>query len=348
MENTFPVLRGVNDLRLETHPIPPLGSNEVLIRMAQVGLCGSDLSLVYKGRLGDFTLTPPIGVGHEASGVVAKCGPDVKHLKPGDRVTIEPGGPCRRCDYCTSGKYNVCEDACFHNSVALYPGCLARYYLHNADLCFKLPDNVSDEEGAFIEPLAVAVHACRKAKIQLGSSVLICGAGPIGLLCLLTAKAMGATNILITDIKENRLKIAKRVGAHHTLLVQDNQPKSLAAKVKDVMGCMPQVTLECTGVQSGIVTGIYATRSGGVLMLVGVGAPEVTLPLVHAGMREVEIIGVYRYINCYQIAIDMIANGLIDVKPLITHRFKFEEFQKAFDMFHTGEDGAIKCMISCE
>nr|XP_053635197.1 sorbitol dehydrogenase-like [Cherax quadricarinatus] len=348
MENTFPVLHGLADLRLETHPIPPLKPNDVLIRISKVGLCGSDISLVYKGRVGDSVRKPPLGIGHECSGVVTKCGPAVKNLKPGDRVTIETGGPCRTCDLCIGGRYNLCDQASFHSPLGRYPGCLARYYIHDADLCFKLPDNVSDEEGAIIEPLAVAVHACRRASVELGSSVLICGAGPIGLLCLLTAKAMGATNILVTDIKENRLKTAKNIGAHHTLLVDDSDPKILAKKIKDVMGCMPPITLECSGTQSAITTGIYATRSSGVIMLVGVGSPQVTLPLVHAGMREIDIRGVYRYIQCYPAAIAMIANGLIDVKPLITHRFKFEEFQKAFDMFHTGEDGAIKCMISCD
>ncbi|XP_071551712.1 sorbitol dehydrogenase-like [Panulirus ornatus] len=345
MDNTFVVIQGIGKLGLEKQPIPELGPNDVLIRISKVGLCGSDLSMVYKGRLADQLVSQPTGVGHEASGTIVKCGPAVKKLKSGDRVAIEPGGPCRKCDLCVSGKYNICNIASFHNNGMLYPGCLGHYYVHNADLCFKLPDNVSDEEGALIEPLAVTIHASRKSGVKLGSSVLICGAGPIGLLSLLTAKAMGATNILVTDIKENRLKTATKMGANHTLLVDDSDPKNLAKRVEELMGCMPEITLECSGSQSAISLGIYATKSGGVLMAVGVGPTEMTLPITHALVREVEIKGVYRYINCYPLAIDMIAKGLIDVGPLITHSFKFEDFQKAFEMFHTGEDGAIKCMI---
>ncbi|KAG7176995.1 sorbitol dehydrogenase-like [Homarus americanus] len=349
MQNSCVLLRSGN-LSFEQLAVPDLTPNQVLVRMAKVGLCGSDLSLVYKGQMADLTLpvTSVIGVGHESSGVIAKCGSAVKHLKPGDRVTIEPGNSCRNCDLCLSNKYNLCDKSSFHNNGALYPGMLAHYYTSTADLCFKLPDNVSEEEGALIEPLAVAVHACRQANVELGLPVLICGAGPIGLLCLLTAKAMGATNILVTDIKDNRLKVAKIMGADHTLLVKGSDPKSLAKKVVEVMGCMPNVTLECSGVQSSVTTGIYATKSGGILMLVGIGGTDMTLPITHAAVREISIKGVYRYLNCYPIAIDMIAKGLINVKPLITHRFKLNEFQKAFDMFHTGEDGAIKCIISCE
>lgn len=348
MENEYPVVHGIGDMRMEKHPIPELEPNEVLLKVSKVGICGSDLSLVYKGRLGDFVVKPPMGLCHEASGVVVKCGPSVKHLKIGDRVAIEPGGPCRLCNFCKSGKYNNCPEVCFHAAPSPTPGCLARYFKHTADLCFKLPEDVSQEEGAIIEPLAVGVHACRRAKVTLGSSVLICGAGPVGLVCLLSAKAMGATSILITDIKVNRLQTAKLMGADYTLLVKDETPEVLAKKVAQVMGCMPEITLECSGVEDSIRTGIFGTRSGGVLMMVGIGAAEVKLPIVNAAVREVDIMGVYRYINCYPIAIDMIAKGLIDVKPLITHRFKFNEYKKAFETFKNGSDGAIKCIISCE
>ncbi|KAK7076549.1 hypothetical protein SK128_005822 [Halocaridina rubra] len=348
MDNEYPTLHGVGDMRMGKHPIPEIGPNDVLLKMSKVGICGSDLSLVYKGRLGDFNVPYPMGLCHEASGVVMQCGQKVMHLKIGDRVAVEPGGPCRICTFCKSGKYNNCPEACFHAGPSPTPGCLARYFKHTADLCFKLPDNVSQEEGAIIEPLAVGVHACRRAKVTLGSSVLICGAGPVGLVCLLSAKAMGATNILVTDIRENRLQTAKKMGAHSTLLVRNEMPEDLAKKVTKTMGCQPEITLECSGADDSIRMGIFATKSSGIAMLVGIGNPEVKLPIVNAAVREVDVMGVFRYINCYPIAIDMIAKGLIDVKPLITHRFKFEDYRKAFELFKSGEDGAIKCMISCD
>ncbi|XP_050722858.1 sorbitol dehydrogenase-like [Eriocheir sinensis] len=347
MDNTFPVLHGVKDLRLETHPIPELRDDQVLIRMSKVGLCGTDISMVYKGRTADLDVTFPTGVGHEASGVVSKCGKDVTHVKPGDRVTIEPGSFCRTCDHCLSGRYNVCDKSSFHASVAMYPGCLARYFVYQGHLTYKLPDSISDEEGAIVEPLAVAVHACRRAGVWAGQSMLVTGAGPIGLLCLVVAKALGATNTLVTDIKESRLELAKKMGADHTLLVGSGTSQSQAKQVHQMMGCEPDVTMECSGSQAGISLAIYATKSRGKVMQVGLSGPEVTVPLVHAGVREVDIMGVFRYLNTYPIAIDLLAKKLVDVNPLITHRFKFEEFQKAFDMFYKGEDGAVKCMISC-
>ncbi|XP_068211893.1 sorbitol dehydrogenase-like [Palaemon carinicauda] len=350
MENEYPLMHGIGDLRMGKHPIPEIGPHDVLVKISKVGLCGSDLSVVYKGRLGDRQVPLPAGVGHEAAGVIVKRGSAVKNLAIGDRVAIEPGGNCGMCEYCKSGKYNNCPDACFHSAAGPTPtpGMLARYFQQRADLCFKLPDNVSQEEGAIIEPLAVAIHGCRRAKVTAGSSVLICGAGPIGLLTLLVAKAMGATNILTTDIKESRLLMAKKMGSDRTLLVKGEAPQDLAKKVGQVMGCMPEITFECSGVDDCLRTAIFATRSGGAVILAGIGTPEVKLPIVNAAVREVDLVGIFRYTNCYPIAINMIAKGLIDVGPLITHRFKFEEFNKAFEMFKDGADGAIKCMISCE
>ncbi|MPC07743.1 Sorbitol dehydrogenase [Portunus trituberculatus] len=313
MDNTVVTLHGVNDLRMEKLPVPEVDRDEVLIRVTKVGLCGSDLCSVYKGTHGDLKIGLPCGMGHEAAGVVTKCGQDVTHVKP--------------------------ESA------------------HR-----RLPDSVSDEEGAVVEPLAVAVHACRRAVVWAGCNVLVTGAGPIGLLCLSVAKALGATNILITgkesghlpatantssDIKESRLTMAKQMGADHTLLATSGDAQSQAQQVQQIMGCQPDITMECSGTKAGLTLGIYVTKSGGKLVQVGVGPSEVTVPLTHAAVREVDILGVYRYVNCFPIAIDLLAKKLVDVKPLITHRFNFEEFQKAFDMFHSAEDGAVKCMISC-
>ncbi|KAK7074574.1 hypothetical protein SK128_026859 [Halocaridina rubra] len=346
-DNLSAVLYAKNDLRLENRPIPEPGPNEVLLRMAQVGICGSDVSYLTKGFIGDFVVKAPMVLGHEAAGVVAKCGANVKHLKPGDRVAIEPGIPCRMCDFCKGGKYNLCPDVFFCATPPDH-GNLCRYYKHAADFCYKLPDHVSLEEGAILEPLSVGVHACRRAGVTLGSKVLICGAGPIGLVNLLTAKAMGATSVCITDIAENRLQVAKEMGADHTLLVSTGDAEALAKEIKELLGDMPDITIECSGAEPSIRLGIFATKSGGMMVLVGLGPPEVKIPIVNAAVREVDIRGIFRYANCYPLALDMIASGKVNVKPLITHRFKLEESAKAFETARTGAGGAIKVMISCE
>lgn len=315
--------------------------------MSQVGICGSDVAYLTKGAIAHFIVKAPMVLGHESAGVVVKCGEKVKHLKKGDRVAVEPGIPCRMCEFCKTGKYNLCPDVVFCATPPI-DGNLCRYYKHAADFCFKLPDHVSLEEGALLEPLSVGVHACRRAGVTLGSSVLVCGAGPIGLVNLLAAKAMGAAKVCITDLTENRLQLAKQLGADHTLLVNTGEPEELAKKVQEVMGGNVDITIDCCGAEPSIRMGIFTTKSGGVMVIIGHGPAEVKIPIINAATREVDIRGIFRYVNCYPAALEMIASGKINLKPLITHRFKLEESHKAFETARTGAGGAVKVMISCE
>jgi len=347
MENLSAVLHCTNDLRLENRPIPQPGPKDVLIRMQEVGICGSDVHYWTKGCIGDFVVKAPMVLGHEASGIVHEVGECVTHLKKGDRVAIEPGVPCSLCDFCKNGQYNLCGDIFFCATPPDH-GNLCRFYTHAADFCYKLPDHVSLEEGALLEPLSVAVHACRRAGVAIGKTVLICGAGPIGLVCLLTAKAMGASSVLITDISASRLEVAKNLGADHTLLVGKDDEQTLASQIGSKLGGQPSITIECSGAESSIRLGIFATKSGGVLVLVGLGPAEIKIPIVNAATREVDIRGIFRYANCYPIALDLVASGRVNVKPLITHRFKLEESLAAFETARTGAGGAIKVMISCK
>nr|CAH0111454.1 unnamed protein product [Daphnia galeata] len=345
-ENLSAVLYSVNDLRLENRAVPQAQKNEVLLRMDKVGICGSDVHYWVNGRIGDFVVTKPMVLGHEAAGVVHEVGEGVTHLKPGDRVAIEPGVPCRSCDYCKGGRYNLCLDIVFC-ATPPYDGNLARYYTHAADFCYKLPDHMTMEEGALLEPLSVAVHACRRAGVTIGQKILICGAGPIGLVCLLTAKAMGASSVIITDISESRLEVAKTLGADHTLLVGQEDAETLSKQVAGKLGQPSDVTIECSGAESSIRLAIFGTKSGGVVVLVGLGPAEIKVPIVNAAVREVDIRGIFRYANCYPTALQLVASGRVNVKPLITHRFSLEETVKAFETARTGAGGAIKVMISC-
>jgi L-iditol 2-dehydrogenase len=286
-------------------------------------------------------------LGHETSGVVAQVGSGVKHLKQGDRVAIEPGVPCRMCQYCKHGQYNLCPDMGFC-ATPPYDGTLTRYFAHPADFCYKLPDHVSFEEGAMLEPLSVAVQACRRANITFGENVLICGAGPIGLVNLLTAKAQGAAKVCITDIDEHRLSVAKSLGADFTYRITKKDVRGMAEDIANLFGGhQPDKTIECSGAESSIQLAIYATRSAGTIVLVGLGPSEVRLPIVNAAVREVDIRGVFRYANCYPAALAMVASGRINLKPLVTHRFKLEETLKAFETAKTGADNAIKVIIKC-
>ncbi|XP_019580867.1 sorbitol dehydrogenase isoform X1 [Rhinolophus sinicus] len=344
-ENLSLVVHGPRDLRLENYPIPEPGPNEVLLKMHSVGICGSDVHYWQHGRIGDFIVKKPMVLGHEASGTVVKVGSLVKHLKPGDRVAIEPGAPRETDEFCKIGRYNL-SPSIFFCATPPDDGNLCRFYKHNASFCYKLPDNVTFEEGALVEPLSVGIHACRRAGITLGSKVFVCGAGPIGLVNLLVAKAMGAAQVVVTDLSASRLSKAKEAGADFVLQISKQSPQEIANKVESLLGCKPGVTIECTGAETAIQAGIYATCSGGTLVLVGLGSEMTNVPLVHAAIREVDIKGVFRYCNTWPVAISMLESKSVNVKSLVTHRFPLE---KALEAFETSKNGlGLKVMIKCD
>ncbi|CAK8680365.1 unnamed protein product [Clavelina lepadiformis] len=334
------------DIVLENRPIHEPGDKEVLLQMHSVGICGSDVHMWMDAHIGDYAIKNPVVSGHEAAGKVLKCGKNVTHLKAGDKVAIDPFYPLSTDEYCKTGRYNLCNHYYFCSCPPDH-GTLSRFYTHQADYCYRLPNSLSYEEGALIEPLSVAIHACRRAKVTLGHMVLICGAGPIGLLSLLVAKAMGASQVIITDLNQNRLHLAATLGADHVINVEQNKsPQETAMHIEQLLGGMPDRTIECTGAESALQTGIYATISGGCLALVGLGADTANVPLVNAAVREVDIVGVMRYCNTYPTAIQMLASGQINVKPLVTHRFPLEKAEEAFHVAKAGE--GIKVMIKCD
>jgi L-iditol 2-dehydrogenase len=347
---TAVVLHAIDDIRLDTRPVAKPGPYDALIAVKSVGICGSDVHYWKHGRIGPFILNSPMVLGHESSGQVVAVGEKVTHLKAGDRVTMEPGVPCRQCNSCKIGRYNLCPDVVFM-ATPPYDGSLSNYIVHPADFCFKLPDHVSFDEGAMCEPLSVGVHAVSRAKVSVGQTVLITGAGPIGLMCLMAAKAAGAGITIITDIKQERLDVAKSLGATHT--IDTTKVPDVVSQVVSLVG--PQAvdtSIECSGATVAIHAAIKATRNGGVVVLVGMGAPEISLPLVDAAVREVDLIGVFRYANTYPKALALIASGKVDVKSLITHHFNYKESVDAFNVARVGADKdnkmAIKVIINVE
>jgi L-iditol 2-dehydrogenase len=312
-----------------------------------VGICGSDVHYWTHGRIGNFIVNAPMVLGHESSGQVVEVGSNVKGLQKGDRVTMEPGVPCRMCRFCKEGRYNLCPDVRFMATPPI-DGSLANLIVHPADHCFKLPDNVSFEEGAMCEPLSVGIHSCNRANITIGSRVLITGAGPIGLVCLLAAKAAGATFVACVDVKEDRLNVAKSLGADAIVV---------AGKDMSHLGQF-DATIECSGAEPAIRTAIHSTRSGGVVVLVGLGPAEIKLPIVDAAVREVDIrgnhlirfstimlLGIFRYANCYPKALELIASGKVNVKPLITHRYSLQQVIEAFEVARDMQDKSGKQSI---
>ena len=209
MEGTMKtaVMTDIMQAEIQERPIPQPKDDEVLVKVEYVGICGSDLHYYESGRIGDFVVKPPFVLGHEAGGTVVEVGANVKNLKVGDRVAMEPGKTCGQCEFCKSGKYNLCEDVVFFATPPV-DGVFQEYVAHEAGLCFKLPDNVSTLEGALIEPLAVGMHAARQGEAKLGQTAVVTGAGCIGLVTLLSLKAMGVTKVIVVDVMETRLQNA--------------------------------------------------------------------------------------------------------------------------------------------
>lgn len=347
-ENMAAWLCGINTLRIQPFKLPPLGPHDARVRMKAVGICGSDVHYLKHFRLADFIVKEPMVIGHECAGVIEEVGSEVKHLVAGDRVALEPGVSCWRCNYCREGSYNLCPDMKFFATPPVH-GSLANQVVHPADLCFKLPDNVSLEEGAMCEPLSVGVHACRRASIGAETNILIMGAGPIGLVTLLSARAFGAPRIIIADVDEQRLSMARTLGADGTVLVsmklEDIEEE--VSRIQHLMGGNIHVTFDCAGFEKTMTTALKATCSGGKVCLIGMGHIQMSVPLTPAAAREVDVVGVFRYKNTWPLCLELLTTGKVDVKPLITHRFGFsqKEVEEAFETSASGGN-AIKVMFN--
>ncbi|XP_065185028.1 sorbitol dehydrogenase-like [Sycon ciliatum] len=338
-------------LQMEDIPMPAAGPGEAVIKMERVGICGSDVHYWQHGYIGDFIVGESCLMGHESAGVVHEVGDGVTNVKVGDRVAIEPGVPCRRCFHCKTGHYNLCPDMAFCATPPIHGNC-STYYKHAADFLFKLPDHVTSEQAALLEPLSVGVHACGRAGVAMGSNVLIMGAGPIGLVCLLVAKASGAATVTIVDLIEQRLEMAKKLGADFCITSSTSEtPEQLAARIEKTVGHQADQTTECTGAAPCVSTAIYGTRSGGTVVLVGLGRPKVEIPIVNASVREVDIRGIFRYCNAYPVALQLVASGKITAEQLdlfVTHRYKLADAATAFETtLNAVQTNSIKVMIEC-
>jgi L-iditol 2-dehydrogenase len=295
-----------------------------------------------------MVVTDECGAGHESAGEVVEVGPGVTSLAVGDRVAIEAGVPCSRadCDACRTGRYNACPRVVFF-STPPYHGTLTRFHAHPAAWLHKLPPSMSYEEGSLCEPLAVALAGMERAGVRLGDPVVICGAGPIGLITLLAAHAAGCYPIVITDLFQSRLEFAKTlVGNVKTVQIQRGESaEDTAAKIKSAAGMELRVALECTGVEGSIRAAIYSVVFGGKVFVIGVGPSEQSYPFGYCSANEIDLQFQYRYANQYPKAIRLVSGGLIKVKPLVTHRFPLEKAVDAFQVAADPAQGAIKVQI---
>ncbi|KAF1954492.1 sorbitol dehydrogenase [Byssothecium circinans] len=324
-----------------------LKEGEVLLNVKSTGICGSDIHFWHAGCIGPMIVEDTHILGHESSALVLSVHPSVTTLKPGDRVAIEPNLICHACEPCLTGRYNGCERVQFLSTPPV-PGLLRRYLKHPAVWCHKLPDNLTYEDGALLEPLSVALAGMDRAGVRLGDPVLVCGAGPIGLVTALCCRAAGAAPLVITDIDEGRLKFAKELIPHvltHKVEFSHSPEDFRNAILKLTDGIEPAKAMECTGVESSISGAIQAVKFGGKVFVIGVGKNEMKIPFMRLSTREVDLQFQYRYANTWPKAIRLLQNGVLDLRRLVTHRFDIE---KAIDAFNTAADpktGAIKVLI---
>lgn len=285
-------------------------------------------------------------LGHESSGVISKVGPAVTTLKVGDRVAMEPGIPCRRCEPCKGGKYNLCENMTFA-ATPPYDGTLAKYYVLPEDFCYKVPDSISLEEAAVMEPLGVAVHIVRQAEVFPGQSVVVFGAGPVGLLCCAVARAFGASKIIAVDIQPARLGFAKKYAATAIFEPSKVSPPENAARLieENDLGLGADAVIDASGAEPSVHTGIHTLRSGGTYVQGGMGRSEISFPIMAACTKELNIRGSFRYgSGDYKLAVGLVASGKVNVKELITGTVRFEDAEQAFKEVKIGK--GIKTLIA--
>lgn len=323
-------------------PVPEVGPSELLLRIRRIGVCGSDIH-VYHG-LHPYT-TYPVVQGHEVSAVVEAAGSEVRGFVPGQMVTVMPQVFCGTCPSCRSGRYNICDNL---NVMGFQTtGTASEFFAVDAEKCLILPSSMNADEGAMVEPLAVAVHALGRLESVAGKKIAVYGAGPIGNLTAQAAKGLGADAVLVTDTSEHRLKLARECGVDHA--VNPKVTDTGAAILERFGPGKADAALECVGIEQTIEQAVANARKGSDIVVVGVyGArPRVDLGLVQD--RELRLCGTLMYTRTdYLKAIELIGTRKVRLQPLISAHFPFARYAEAYTYIEENRDKAMKVFIDLE
>lgn len=329
------VLRGAGDLVVEDRPAPVPGPHDVLVQVASVGVCGSDVHYFEHGRIGSHVVEAPLVLGHEASGVVVEVGASVTRLAVGQRVSVEPGVPDFSCAQCLAGRYNLCEDMRFYATPPI-DGAFAELVTVHEQFAHPVPDTLSDDAAALLEPLSVGLWACRKGEVGAGTRVLVTGAGPVGLVAMQSALALGAASVTVTDVNPHRLALARELGATDTLDVSASPVSSSGLSV--------DVLLECSGNPPATADAIRAVAPAGRVVLVGMGGDEMTLPVSRIQERELTVTGTFRYAHTWPAAIALAASGRVQLDRLVTGHYGLDQVRDALTAART-DAHAVKPVV---
>lgn len=337
------VMEGIGKMGFEEREIPKPKDNEVLVKLEYVGICGSDLHYYETGAIGDYIVEPPFVLGHEPGGVVVEVGKNVSHLKVGDRVALEPGKTCGHCEFCKEGKYNLCPDVVFFATPPV-DGVFQEYVAHEAELCFKLPENVSTLEGALIEPLAVGFHAAIQGDAHLGQKAVVMGAGCIGLVSMMALKARGVSEVIVVDIMDKRLEKAMELGASAVI---NGAKESVEERIKELTkGKGADLVIETAGTEITTRQAIHIAKKGSNIVLVGYSkSGEMTLPMSLVLDKELTFKTVFRYRHIYPMAIEAVAAGKVNLKGIVTNVFSLDEAQEAMDYSVHNKADIVKSVI---
>ncbi len=332
------VLERPGAIRLSERAVPSLSPEDVLVRVREVGICGSDVHYYRHGRIGRYVVEQPLVLGHEPSGEIVQTGAAADPSRIGQRVAIEPGVPCRHCENCTTGRYNLCPFMAFMATPPV-DGALSDYVAVPADFAHPIPDSMSLAEAALIEPAPVAVHAARIARAGAGMACAVFGLGPVGLLVCQMLRAFGVARVTAVDPVAVRRTLALGLGADVAL-----DPGTTLLPPPGLDGF--DRAFDASGSTAGMKATVAAARRGGVAVWVGLPrGDELPIPAATLIDKELELRGVFRYANDHPLAIELVATGRVDVKPLITHRFPLSDAAEALDLVEHQRDGVVKALI---
>jgi L-iditol 2-dehydrogenase len=337
------VMNGIGKMGFIERDIPHPADNEVLVKLEYVGICGSDIHYYETGSIGKYVVKPPFVLGHEPGGTVVEVGKNVKHLHIGDRVALEPGKTCGHCEFCREGKYNLCPDVIFFATPPI-DGVFQKYVAHEADLCFKLPENVDTMEGALIEPLAVGFHAANQGNAHAGQTAVVFGSGCIGLVSMMALKAEGVSKVYVVDILQKRLDKALELGATEIINSKEKNLQEEIDRLTDGKGA--DLVIETAGTETTTRQAIQITKKGATIVLVGYSKTgEMTLPISLALDKELTFKTVFRYRHIYPMAIESVASGKVNLKGIVTNVFDFDDIQNAMDKSVNDKANIVKSVV---
>jgi L-iditol 2-dehydrogenase len=337
-------LTGIRQMEMREVPAPKIVHDmDVLLKIEEVGVCGSDMHYYETGRIGSQVVQYPFVVGHECSGRLVEVGSGVKNLWLGQLVAVEPAVSCHKCDQCLAGRPHTCRKLVFLGCPGQISGCLCEYLVMPAECCVSIEGKLSATQGVLCEPFAIGLYAVKQSQIQKGAKVVILGAGPIGLSVMAAAKALGAGKVYMTEIIEERIRLAQNNGADW---VGNPQKENIVSAIGKAEPGGIDIVYECAGKPETLDQGIDLLKPGGKLVMVGIPREDrVSFSPDLMRRKELTLVNVRRQNHCTQQAIDMIAAGQVKLDFMVTHRFDFAQTQKAFDLVAGYKEGSVKVII---